>query len=399
MKRLLPFIAALITSAATAQTVPNGGITQGQVWTTAQWIAGWQSKTDITNGFLIGNQVPVAGSAMQVDRLLEASSPLFPIANEGGIWPSTAYVYAGVSQTVNALTVPGQGSSGPLTGFFSFINNNGATAQAVGILGDCVARTANATCFGANLIARNAIVNNAKLVGLEIDVEPAAGTTVNSASAGILMNIFNIAASDPTPVMQVGSLGGGIWGNGILTSHIAGVHYAVQSGDPTTSKSFINTVNAQPFVNGSIVLGTAAGQAVNFGGQSFGTSPYLFGDVSGNLVTTMGTAGAVILQKPNGANEWVFDQFGNLSAATGAMAIKTNGSTALTISSAQIVSASQPVQLASYTVATLPTCNAGIQYSVAAVTDATAPTYNAALTGGGAVKIPVFCTGAAWTSH
>jgi hypothetical protein len=53
-----------------------------------------------------------------------------------------------------------------------------------------------------------------------------------------------------------------------------------------------------------------------------------------------------------------------------------------------------------YTVATLPACNAntaGIDNFY--VTDATAPTYNGALTGGGAVIVPVFCSGTAWTSH
>jgi len=33
------------------------------------------------------------------------------------------------------------------------------------------------------------------------------------------------------------------------------------------------------------------------------------------------------------------------------------------------------------------------------VSDATTPTYNGALTGGGAVYVPVFCNGSAWVSH
>ena len=48
-----------------------------------------------------------------------------------------------------------------------------------------------------------------------------------------------------------------------------------------------------------------------------------------------------------------------------------------------------------YTVATLPT---GVVGDRAYVTDATAPVYNAALTGGGAVVVPVFYNGAAWVS-
>jgi hypothetical protein len=51
------------------------------------------------------------------------------------------------------------------------------------------------------------------------------------------------------------------------------------------------------------------------------------------------------------------------------------------------------------TVATLPTCNGTTQYHWGLVTDASGPTYNGTLTGGGAVKVPVFCNGTAWTSH
>jgi hypothetical protein len=58
-----------------------------------------------------------------------------------------------------------------------------------------------------------------------------------------------------------------------------------------------------------------------------------------------------------------------------------------------------PLQVASYTVASLPTCNAAIVNSMLSVTDASGPTYNGSLTGGGTVHIPVFCNGAAWTAH
>lgn len=54
--------------------------------------------------------------------------------------------------------------------------------------------------------------------------------------------------------------------------------------------------------------------------------------------------------------------------------------------------------LKNYTVATLPACGSNT-YGFAAVSDATAPTYNGALTGSGAVKVPVFCDGTSWTSH
>lgn len=57
---------------------------------------------------------------------------------------------------------------------------------------------------------------------------------------------------------------------------------------------------------------------------------------------------------------------------------------------------SVPVVLKGYTVSTLPSGSVGM---TAYVTDATAPTYNGALTGGGAVTVPVFYNGSAWVSH
>ena len=53
------------------------------------------------------------------------------------------------------------------------------------------------------------------------------------------------------------------------------------------------------------------------------------------------------------------------------------------------------IRTAAYTVATLPT---GTQGDRAYVTDATTPTYLGTLTGGGAVKCPVFYNGSAWVS-
>lgn len=58
-----------------------------------------------------------------------------------------------------------------------------------------------------------------------------------------------------------------------------------------------------------------------------------------------------------------------------------------------------PILPATTTVALLPACNAAARGALGQVSDATAPTYNAALTGGGAVFVPVYCNGTAWTSH
>jgi hypothetical protein len=71
----------------------------------------------------------------------------------------------------------------------------------------------------------------------------------------------------------------------------------------------------------------------------------------------------------------------------------------LTAAGTGLVKAASPLRLKGFTVATLPACAASGEGAMAYVTDATAPAYNAALTGGGAVRIPVFCNGSAWTAH
>jgi hypothetical protein len=92
------------------------------------------------------------------------------------------------------------------------------------------------------------------------------------------------------------------------------------------------------------------------------------------------------------------------SSSTAAPVISANGAASninvvLQPKGAGVTSSTAPVQLPAYAVAELPTCSASNQYSLAVVTDASAPSYNATPTGGGAVKIPVFCDGAVWTSH
>lgn len=115
------------------------------------------------------------------------------------------------------------------------------------------------------------------------------------------------------------------------------------------------------------------------------------GSAVGSVAFKNTTSGTISLQPTTGA---LGNVVATLPANTGTIA-ETN--LAQTWTAVQTFDA--PVKLKSYTVASLPTCNAGAEGSMTYVTDATAPTYNGALTGGGAVKVPVFCDGVSWTSH
>lgn len=84
-----------------------------------------------------------------------------------------------------------------------------------------------------------------------------------------------------------------------------------------------------------------------------------------------------------------FDSVGFTSISSDATTITSNANFAVT----------GTLKLKTYTVSLLPTCNSGANGSMAAVSDAASPTYNATLTGAGAIHVPVFCNGSAWTSH
>ena len=83
---------------------------------------------------------------------------------------------------------------------------------------------------------------------------------------------------------------------------------------------------------------------------------------------------------------------GMYSVGADQLGFSTGGTLRLTLTTARL-DAALPIQLQGYTVATLP---AGVEGDTAYVTDALAPAYGVAVTGGGAVKIPVFYDGTNW---
>ena len=229
--------------------------------------------------FATGNTTAVAGRKLKVDNVIERVHT-YPIENEGSIWGTPGYLYSAVSHTVNASTVSDQGPSGPLVGFMSYLNDDNATAPAVAILGDAVARKAKDVVFGANFIARNDTDSDVALKGVEIDMQPTAGTKISSTSAGLILNTFNISSA--APAILVGGVSRGKWGNGLMTAEITGTHFGVSTGNTTTSVSFLDTTNGR-FSSAAIRLGTGASQGINFGGAPFGTSPYVYNDGANNL--------------------------------------------------------------------------------------------------------------------
>lgn len=256
----------------------------------------------------IGNQTPTAGSLMKIDNLW--SDGITNPATEGSIWSQNTYAAFALSQTMTSTTVPSQGGS-PLTSLFVTAYNNGATGDVVAALTGCIVQASGGACWGGNQIARNSGTFAAKLVGDEIDVEFAAGSSDAGGSAGLYVNEFNIASN--ANAIQIGSVGGGSWLNGVVFSNVRGAALSVDSSNTTTGVSFINTTSGL-FSTAAIELGTGASQSIDFGGGNFGTSPFAYGDTSGNFNLVAGTGGFFVLKNASGTTEHQFDSSGNYTA-------------------------------------------------------------------------------------
>lgn len=103
-------------------------------------------------------------------------------------------------------------------------------------------------------------------------------------------------------------------------------------------------------------------------------------------------------------NRFVVTPGGNTPLPSQSPTLSVNGpnaniNTTLSAKGSGTVTIASPLQLATSTVETLPSCGMTIKGSMMYVTDALSPTYNGAIKAGGAVSVPVFCNGSNWTAH
>jgi hypothetical protein len=110
------------------------------------------------------------------------------------------------------------------------------------------------------------------------------------------------------------------------------------------------------------------------------------------FITDVGVNGANIRLLGDGGttpNKYIRSQGGNFQVINSAYSAAP-----LTLTDAGAMTITGPITLPVYTVATLPV---GVLGARAFVNNALAPAFNAAVVGGGAVTVPVFYNGAAWT--
>jgi hypothetical protein len=253
--------------------------------------------------YQIGRSTAVAGSKMRIDWLREKST--YKMEDEAGIWANPVYAFAGVSKEFTSAT-----GAAPSVGLFAFTNNNGSTSDVVAVLGDSVARTATGSVFGGNLIVRNgAGVNGARLVGLEIDLQPSAGTTIAAGSIGLAINTYNIATG--APAIQLGSLGGGTFANGLIINSVTGAGVAAQSG----SSAMASLIDASPgtYTSDAVILGN--GQKLRLMGTA-GTHAKIYNDGSNNVRLVLGTGVLAVRDSGDATSLFTFDNTGGLTLST-----------------------------------------------------------------------------------
>lgn len=282
-------------------------------------------------------------------------------ANPGTLYTSQQVGHQSTDAIAGAISVPVGASAHQTNAIAAYIISNRAQPGNGGDVGGYFQVGCNANnCagFGLNPMVYDKAGKNGQTLGNEFDFNRnAVDTTVNG------INLVLNSAGSPTGFANGfacrTSFRTGKWNNCNVVEDGASSQYSYFIGATSSSANS----DTQP-------IGLVS---YNDSGSRYIAT--ILGDRNGALVLRPGASGGSIAFQDSA------------SASNNAYV----NSTAFTMA--------VPVILKNYTVATLPSCVAGLKGALAYVTDATAPTYNGALTGGGTNGVPVACSGTAWSSH
>lgn len=377
-----------------------------------------QSVRDITAGTTQENNAAIAAYVKNASGGFPSSggngvgifAAIQSVANNSPVWGINTLCQDAPTRAVSTLT--GNYCIGAELDF----NIMSAATQVIGVSvgGNSLTQPTTSNAYLVNTLSQTfgykwgsgfAALDGTTDVGLSLGAKSASGSNIESQN--IQLGWRDGSGSPQAMVMKMSG--------GFLSFANTGAWNGVSVGGSLTVSDFaifqsFVTFNVDPRIKGSstgtTILSTANSSATNYtatlpantgtiaetnlaqtfsANQTFGaTNLRVQGSSTG--VTTVGTA-----------NSGATDYTATLPANTGTI-VETNLAQTFTA----IQTFDTTIKLKGYTVAGLAAahpCNAGAEGSMAYVTDATAPTYNGALTGGGAVKVPVFCDGANWTAH
>lgn len=245
IRKLCALVAgALLGAFAFGQSVPNGTITQGQIWTTSQWNAAFQAKVDVSGGSLTAPTIT------------------------GG---------ASITGAVTGTSFAGAGTG--LTGTAAGLSIGGNAATATSATTATTATSATSATTATNL--------GGGAAG-EISFQTGAGTTSFTA-AGTSGQVFTSAGTGtPTWTTLTGTSGANPTANVGLTA-VPGIAttYMRSDGSPAISQSISPTMTGNWTFSGTVFAGVAS-PTIPFGGgsvASFNGGPT---SSSGNAVVIAG---------------------------------------------------------------------------------------------------------------
>lgn len=355
------------------------------------------TSTFTNHGVLLGQ----ATSAIVATAAGAANTFLAGVASADPVFRA---VNVGTADVTGILTAPNGGTSngftaftGPATSTKTFTLPN--ASDTIACLGQTQSFTAKQTftagldgtgaaaATAANIIFRGRSGGAAATTGLRLlDTDDSNTLRITCGSDLTANRTLNIISGDANRALDISAAD--------VTITAAGATFL---GTPTSANLAAlltdeTGTGAAVFAGSPTLTGTITAAAANFSGavSSVGLSSTGFAFAAGKALN-MGISASL-------GNITAYD----LSAAyIGCVydalthAFNASGTTKLTVAAA-VITATVPVKLPTYTVATLPAAATAGAGATAYVTDALAPTFLTAVVGGGAIATTVFSDGTSW---
>lgn len=238
--------------------------------------------------------------------LAEDSTDLTNARNEGAIWSGKSWAFATIAHRISSGSQSTAGA--PIAGLFVYQKNSGAAGDGVAIIGDAHAIVNNAVAFGANFIARcETGLTTPKLVGCEIDVEPAVGVIPSTTSGGLFINGFN--ADIPAPAIQIGGVSSGTFNNGLV---IGGLKSTTAAGvSPNGSASMNSLINTGSGVYNTAAIMMSNTHRIRFSGTA-SAHAFIYNDSSNNVRIVNGGSQTIFRNNADTVSNVAIDDSGNV---------------------------------------------------------------------------------------
>lgn len=180
-----------------------------------------------------GNNVPTQGASAAV--LYKSDyNPVLTTESLGGLHPTGNVFYRYTyNADFNAANAPTPAPS-PAATHMVVATNSGSVCDVMGQMTISLALANNTKALGQNIIVGTpSALNNIKMEGLEIDIQPAPGSTVID-GFGLALNAFSLPM--PCNAILIGGVSGGKFANGInIVEGVSGAGLVATNGAPMGS--------------------------------------------------------------------------------------------------------------------------------------------------------------------